>query len=244
MSTDDNLFARLGILHLDHLAVTTPELETTLGHYLSLPGARLLRGPAENTSQRVRYAFVTLPGETAIEILSPLDDSPIAHHLARGGGAYHLCYAVADLERALEEATVHGAKTVSKATPDPAFDGRRVAFLHHRAHGLFELVEAYPGQCLEADSVAPPPASPAKPASTGEERAERLASILLRTLPTLAATELPSAALGHTAGWDSATQLVLMMEIESEFGIDVPTEHIAEASNYPRLMALIEELTQ
>ena len=38
-----------------------------------------------------------------------------------------------------------GCRIVVAAKSDDAFDGRRVAFLIHPAHGLFELVEAYGG---------------------------------------------------------------------------------------------------
>lgn len=247
MSIESDLFAQLGILHLDHLAVTTPDLRATLADYLALPGARLLRGPAENGAQRVRYAFVTLDGATTVEILAPLEDSPIAHHLARGGGAYHLCHAVADLNHALERARALGARVLAEPTADPAFDGRRVAFLHHRAHGLLELLEAYPSDFAETpaspSTVADAPRATLSSPAT-DEHAERLAEILTRLFPTLGPAELESAAIDRTDGWDSASQLVLMMEIEEAFSVVVPTERIAEATDYRKLMTLIEELSR
>ncbi|GAB6039344.1 VOC family protein [Endothiovibrio diazotrophicus] len=245
MIPDDDLFTRLGIRYLDHVAVTTPALETTLAHYLALPDSRLLRGPAENPAQRVRYAFVTVAG-TTFELLSPLADSPIAHHLRRGGGAYHLCYAVDDLDGALNQALAGEARVIAAATPDPAFDGRRVAFLHHRAHGLFELVEAYPpGGARPTTAIAAEAHADSGEASpAADDTARRLIRILNRLFPTLAASEAEQAALDHTDGWDSASHLVLMMEIESEFDLDIPTERIAEATDYPKLIALIEKLVR
>lgn len=236
MSPDNNLFARLGILYLDHVAVTTPNLDLTLSHYLALPGARLLRGPADNPTQRVRYAFVSLPGSATIEVLAPLDDSPIAHHLSRGGGAYHLCYAVADLEHALEAATADGAKRIGEPTPDPAFDSRRVGFLHHRAHGLLELLEAYP------DRAGLPSAANTTTDTAASAPSARLGDILRRLFPSLADEDVEIAAIDRTEGWDSASQLVLMMEVEGEFDIDIPTDRISEATDFRRLIALIEEL--
>ena len=79
-----------------------------------------------------------------VEILSPEKDSPIAGHVKRGGGPYHFCYAVPDMDAAIDAAQQNSAKVVVAPVPDVAFDGRRVAFLFHEAHGIFELVEAIP----------------------------------------------------------------------------------------------------
>jgi len=115
-----------------------------LNEYLSLAGARLLKGPAVNQTQKVKYAFVGLSNGMVIEILSPEQDSPIAGRVKQGGGPYHFCYAVADLDAAVEVAQDHSSMLIAAPKADVAFDGRRVAFLFHAAHGVLELVEAYP----------------------------------------------------------------------------------------------------
>lgn len=132
-------------LYVDHIAVTTPHFEETIRDYLALPHARFTRGPGQNGSQNVRYAFVELERGMRVEILGLPSGgrSPIAPHVERGGGAYHLCYAVVDLELSITAAQTAGARLVVPPKPDPAFDGRPVAFLVHPAHGLFELVAAH-----------------------------------------------------------------------------------------------------
>jgi catechol 2,3-dioxygenase-like lactoylglutathione lyase family enzyme len=137
------LLARLGVLSVDHVAVTTRRFEDTLADYLSAPGATLAKGPGWNPTQKVDYAFVAMRAGLTVEILGFKEgvDSPIESHVRRGGGAYHLCFVVADIDRALAEVKAARGLVVLKPTPDVAFNGRRIAFFMHRAHGLVELVE-------------------------------------------------------------------------------------------------------
>jgi catechol 2,3-dioxygenase-like lactoylglutathione lyase family enzyme len=136
--------AELGIRGVDHVAVTTRHFDQTIADYLSLPDARLARGPGWNPTQRVDYAFISLAGGLTVEVLGLKPDvtSPIEEHVRRGGGAYHLCYLVGDLDAAMARVREARGKIVVPPTPDVAFDGRRIAFFMHRAHGLVELVEA------------------------------------------------------------------------------------------------------
>jgi catechol 2,3-dioxygenase-like lactoylglutathione lyase family enzyme len=136
--------AQLGILGVDHVAVTTRHFDQTVADYLSLPGTRIERGPGWNPTQRVDFAFVSLGSGLTVEVLGlrPDVDSPIEEHVRRGGGAYHLCYIVQDIDAALARVKEARGKLVVPPTPDVAFNGRRIAFFMHRAHGLVELVEA------------------------------------------------------------------------------------------------------
>jgi methylmalonyl-CoA/ethylmalonyl-CoA epimerase len=138
------LLARLGVLGVDHVAVTTRRFEETLADYLSKPGAELAKGPGWNPTQKVDYAFVVMGGSLTVEILGLKEGvaSPIEQHVRRGGGAHHLCFLVADINVALAEVKAARGMVVLKPTPDIAFAGRRIAFFMHRAHGLVELVEA------------------------------------------------------------------------------------------------------
>ena len=104
------MFAEIGALWVDHVAVTTDRFEETAQHYLSLPNARILRGPGWNAAQEVHFLFVSFGGDLCIEILGLPSEgsSPISGHVASGAGAYHLCHAVRDLDVAISAAEARG----------------------------------------------------------------------------------------------------------------------------------------
>jgi methylmalonyl-CoA/ethylmalonyl-CoA epimerase len=135
-------FKRCQVLGVDHVAVTTPVFEQTVDTYLAMPGAVIIKGPGWNDSQKVHYAFVELSEGYVIEILGPGDDSSLNTHLKKGGGPHHICYRVADITVAVEQAVKMDSIQISKPKPDPVFDGKPVAFLFNRTLGLFEFVQA------------------------------------------------------------------------------------------------------
>ncbi|MGE5468483.1 MAG: VOC family protein [Ignavibacteria bacterium] len=231
-----SLLASIGVQYVDHVAVTTPDLAQTLADFLSLPDARLLRGPAVNQRQKVAYAFVQIAPGNVVEILAPEPDSPIRRHVEGGGGAYHFCYAVADIERAVASAAAAGARCIVEPMPDVAFDERRVAFFMHRAHGLLEVVEALP-QHLAAAPIQRSPAQFRAPAPerSGGDREARLRALLRRLFPSTAGKEA-GAAMNSTREWDSARHLKLIMELEDEFEIRVSAESVGMLTDYSRLL--------
>lgn len=231
-------WSRWGIRYLDHLALTTPDLSGTLAAYLALPGSRLERGPGHNDRQRVDYAFVRLGDGLRLELLSGGADSPVAAHLARGGGPYHLCFAVDDLERAVQAAEREGARILVTPTPDPAFDGRRIAFVLHPGHGLLELLDARPGDSRAGPAAAPGAQYP--PARSNE----RLAAVMAEVFPVLDPHEYADAALERTPGWDSLTHLQLMMAVERSFAIRIPTEEMQKVTDFETLQSLVKRLAE
>lgn len=232
------------VLYVDHIAVTTPVFDQTLDDYLGLPGARLLKGPALNPAQKVRYAFVRLADGIVVEILGVESGSPIATHVQHGGGPYHFCYAVADIADAVACATDAGAKLLVAPVPDTAFDGRHVAFLFNRSQGLFEFVEAFPrlGDARVADRPLPAAVAAARlTVSAADDIPERLAIVLRRVFPALESTAVSKAGIGNAPGWDSLAQIRLVMEIESAFGVDVPSEIIPELTTYERILQMLRK---
>jgi methylmalonyl-CoA/ethylmalonyl-CoA epimerase len=83
-------------------------------------------------------------GESLVELLeADTPDSPIARFVAkRGPGIHHVCFAVDDLDRALERCRAAGIRLIDDA-PRLGADGKRIAFLHPSATGgvLVELTE-------------------------------------------------------------------------------------------------------
>lgn len=129
-------------MHLDHVAVATPDLDTGSAPYLAL--GLHPEGPDEEVeTQGVRVRAFQV-GETLIELLMPTrPDSPIAAYLdKRGPGLHHTAYRVADLDAEMTRLRGEGARFLADA-PTPGRAGTRVAFLHPKwgAGTLIELVE-------------------------------------------------------------------------------------------------------
>ena len=83
-------------------------------------------------------------GESLVELLEADDaESPIARFLAkRGPGIHHVCFAVDDLDGALERCRSAGVRLIDE-TPRIGAEGKRIAFLHPSSTGgvLVELSE-------------------------------------------------------------------------------------------------------
>lgn len=127
---------------LDHIGIAVSSIEDALGIYRALGLSEA--GREEVASQGVITAFLPL-GDTRLELLQPTGpDSPIAKFLAkRGPGIHHLCFAVDDLDDAVEDLKSRGFRMVNES-PVPGADGKRVAFLHPSA-GRGVLIELSEG---------------------------------------------------------------------------------------------------
>lgn len=83
-------------------------------------------------------------GDSLVELLEAADPaSPIGKFVAkRGPGIHHVCFAVDDLDLALERCRRAGVRLVDE-TPRVGAEGKRIAFLHPAATGgvLVELSE-------------------------------------------------------------------------------------------------------
>jgi len=126
---------------IDHLGIAVPSIDEALAVYRALGLVEEKR--EEVGSQKVRAAFLPV-GDSRIELLEPLaEDSPVGRFLARrGAGLHHVCFAVDDLDGALEDLSARGFRLIHR-TGIPGAGGKRVAFLHPEAGGgvLIELAE-------------------------------------------------------------------------------------------------------
>jgi methylmalonyl-CoA/ethylmalonyl-CoA epimerase len=126
-----------------HLGIAVRGLPEAIPFYEQTLGYRLVSGPFDDPIQRVRVCFMERdsPGEV-IELIAPLaEDSPLRDILRRGGGAYHTCYAVADLEGAIAGLQQRECRLLSGPVPATAFEQRRIAWLFTPTWHLLELVE-------------------------------------------------------------------------------------------------------
>lgn len=130
---------------LHHIGVAVANLQEALPVYTSVFGHTLLSGPVVDPIQRVSVCFVGINGseEPAIELIEPAPGrSPLATVLAKGIGAYHVCYEVDDIDAALAHARAHRCQIVNAPAPAVAFDGRRIAWFYMPSRQLVEVLEA------------------------------------------------------------------------------------------------------
>ena len=127
---------------VDHIGIAVSDLDAAIAAFTTLFGT-----PPESVEdvpdQKVRTAFFAA-GATHVELLWPLAaDSPISGFLAkRGSGLHHICFEVADIERALAEYRAAGMRLIDE-TPRIGAHGKRIAFLHPKSTAgiLIEICE-------------------------------------------------------------------------------------------------------
>jgi methylmalonyl-CoA/ethylmalonyl-CoA epimerase len=123
-----------------HIGVAVESIEGALTFYRDVLG---LQPGHPESSDGAR--IVSLPfGDSQVELLEPqTPESPIARFLERRGpGIHHVCYRVADLDRALEACRAAGYRLVDEV-PRHGAGGHRIAFVHPKSTGgiLIELTE-------------------------------------------------------------------------------------------------------
>lgn len=127
---------------IDHIGVAVVSIDDALAVYqaLGLEEARREEVPA----QKVLTAFLPV-GESRIELLEPTaEDSPVAKFLMkRGPGVHHICFAVENIETALEDLQRRGFRLLN-SKPVEGAEGKKIAFLHPDSGNgvLIELAES------------------------------------------------------------------------------------------------------
>jgi len=238
MQINDSLWARCEVKTVDHVAVTTSDLKAVMRDYLGLPGSELVRGPGFNSSQNVDYAFIKTASGMMVEILGVRKNSPISEHVEKGGGAYHLCFSVEDLDKAILIAKENAAIEVVKPGEDDAFDGRRVAFLIHPDHGLFEFLETYPKDFkTNAEPVIESRKVLTRNVKNSNEAIDLTKRALTKLFPELKEdSEIESAEYDVTPGWGSFKHLQLFMEIEQQASVSFTADEITQINDFESLV--------
>lgn len=140
------------VFKVHHIGVAVASLQESLPAYTSVFGHTLLSGPFVDSIQRVSVCFVGVDGsgEPPIELIEPAPGrSPLTAVLARGIGAYHVCYEVDDVDAALAHARAHRCHIVSPPVPAVAFDGRRIAWFYMPSRQLVEVLEISQGSGMQ-----------------------------------------------------------------------------------------------
>lgn len=127
-----------------HLGVAVSDLEKAQAFYSQAFGYRMVSGPYDDPIQQVRVCFLALAAQRSatLELVCPSNStSPVNIYLAKGAGAYHLCFEVDDITTALDQLWQSGCVVVSQPVPAVAFGGRRIAWCFAPTRQLVELVE-------------------------------------------------------------------------------------------------------
>jgi methylmalonyl-CoA/ethylmalonyl-CoA epimerase len=123
-----------------HVGIALSAIDAQLPFYRDVLGLQSV--PVSDSDGARIEAFDA--GGPLVELLESADESsPIGRFLAkRGPGIHHICFAVADLDAALEKCRSSGVELVDQV-PRIGAEGKRIAFLHPRSTGgiLVELSE-------------------------------------------------------------------------------------------------------
>ena len=123
-----------------HIGIAVRALDEILPFYRDVLG---MPEVALDDADGARIAAVAA-GESLVELLeAETPDSPIGKFVAkRGPGIHHVCFAVDDLDGALERCRRAGIRLIDE-TPRIGAEGKRIAFLHPSATAgvLVELSE-------------------------------------------------------------------------------------------------------
>ena len=126
---------------LHHIGIAVADLEAALPFYRQAFGFTVASGPFDDPIQKVKVCFVGC-APCLIELIAPLaQDSPINRTLAKGIGAYHLCYEVDEVPATLDALRAQGCLPVSGPVPAVAFGGRKIAWLMTPTQQLVEILE-------------------------------------------------------------------------------------------------------
>lgn len=116
---------------IDHIGIMVKDLESSLRFYRDRLGLPLV-GIRDNLEYKVRMASLSL-GETMIDLVNPLDDSPLRAQLnEKGEGLHHICFEVANLKEVLDELDKSGVPLLFKE-PLPGGDGTLVGHVNAAA---------------------------------------------------------------------------------------------------------------
>jgi methylmalonyl-CoA/ethylmalonyl-CoA epimerase len=131
-------------MRLHHVAYVTRNVDEKAARFAALLGFRTAGAPVIDTAQGVRIQFMQTGDDGLLELLEPYGEkSPVQRHLDKGGGLYHLCFEVDDLDGTLQRLRTTGeAVVVCEPVPAPAIENRRVAFVVTLDRDLIEFVEA------------------------------------------------------------------------------------------------------
>jgi len=127
-----------------HVGIAVRQLPEAVLELESLFGYHLTSGPFDDPIQGVTVCFLSRGGaDTVFELVAPLGpNSPVERVLKRGGGTYHVCYEVPDIQEAINQLSGQGCLLISGPVPAVAFEMRAIAWFMTELGLLVEIVQA------------------------------------------------------------------------------------------------------
>jgi methylmalonyl-CoA/ethylmalonyl-CoA epimerase len=126
-----------------HIGIAVEDLSTAIPVCKALFRYELTAGPFDDLIQNVSVCFLSRKeGDVLIELVAPLGpNSPIDQTLKKGGGIYHVCYSVADIDEAIRDLIEKDSLLLSGPVPAVAFQMRKIAWVMTEIGLLIELLQ-------------------------------------------------------------------------------------------------------
>lgn len=150
MDGDEGMVVSENGLTVHHVGIAVAEIGPAAELYVRRFGYSIASEVIHDPRQTALVQFLKLPGDRSfLEFVAP--DGPgskLTAFVNRGGGLNHICFAVPDIDKAVEE--LRGAQMVTLCEPVSAvaFPGRRIAWLLGADRVPIELVEQGEPGCL------------------------------------------------------------------------------------------------
>lgn len=127
---------------MDHIGYAVRDIKKSAALYVA--AGWLLSPIYDEQVQHAKIAFLSKPGMTTIELVSPLDGkSPVDNILRTQGVApYHICYVVENIMQAVEDLYAEGFKPLFMPVESNAMINRKICYLYHMDVGYIEIVES------------------------------------------------------------------------------------------------------
>ncbi|MFQ5603404.1 MAG: VOC family protein [bacterium] len=132
------------MIELHHIGIATDNAQQEAQMWSEIYPNPVLSALIHDPVQRVNLIFLSSETgrQVSLEFVEPANkDSPVNNLIKKGGGFYHLCYEVNDLEAALVAVKKNGALILQNPVNAAAFDGRRIAWFYTRNRRLIEYLE-------------------------------------------------------------------------------------------------------
>jgi len=117
------------IKKLDHIGIAVRDINRSLKKWESVFAIKA-SGTEEIKERAVKLAYLDVPGESAVELIEPLEEgTPVDRFLkSRGEGIHHICFKVEDLDDTVRDLRSKGMEFVTDE-PVKGAGGSRIIFL-------------------------------------------------------------------------------------------------------------------